>query len=416
MCHRESDSKQTKLMKVLQVNATFGDGSTGNIVKDIQDTCLKNGIECRTAYAFTSYSINSFQGYKIGSTIENKIHALLSRINGKSGYFSYFSTKHLIRIIDEYKPDVINLHNLHSNYVNLPMLLGALAERDIATVVTLHDCWFFTGGCTHYTAAGCRKWMHDCKGCPKKKQDTPAYFKDKAYAILADRYKYFGQIPRLYLVGVSKWITSEASKTIFNKRNCRTIHNGIDSGIFKPVKSDFRLKLGLENKYVILGPASKWLSKDNSQLLDKTVSALHDDEVLLLFGCNNDQLKLNLPHVILHGFTSNKCELAQLYSAADVFANCSHEDTLPTVNLEAQSCGTPVVVYDNTGMKETIKPGCGISVRTDDIQSFISAIADMKGRKKTSKDELHQWIQNNFDKSRNYFEYINLFQSIANGI
>lgn len=401
-------------MKVLQINATFGDGSTGNIVKDIQETCLKNGIECRTAYAFTSYSINSFQGYKIGSKIENKIHALLSRINGKSGYFSYFSTKHLIRIIDEYKPDVINLHNLHSNYVNLPMLLSALAERDIATVVTLHDCWFFTGGCTHYTAAGCSKWMQDCKGCPKKLQDTPAYFKDKADAILADRYKYFGQIPRLYLVGVSDWITSEASKTVFKNANCRTIHNGIDTDIFKPVKSDFRSKLGIEDKYVILGPASKWLSNDNSRLLDKTVSSLHDDEVLLLFGCNKDQLKLNLSHVIFYGFTSNKHELAQLYSAADVFANCSHEDSLSNINLESQACGTPIVSYNNTGLKGSTNPQFSFSVETDDIDAFILTLKNMRNTKNGACVSLNNWVYETFNKERNYLEYIELYKSIYN--
>lgn len=399
-------------MKVLLINATYGNGSTGTIVKDIQELCLKNGVECRTAYAYTSVPENTFKGYKIGSTVENKIHALLSRINGKSGYFSYFSTKHLIKIIDEYKPDVVNFHNLHSNYVNLPMLLKALAKRDIPTVVTMHDCWFFTGGCVHYTGIGCNKWLTDCRNCPKKLKDTPAYFKDKAFAILADRYRFFGDIPRLYLVGVSKWIMSEAAKTVFKNADCRFIHNGVNTEIFKPIQSRLRQRLGIEDKYVILGAANKWFSPDNSRLLSKTVDSLTDSETLLLFGCTEEQKRMALPHVITYGFTTNKTEMAELYGIADVFANCSHEDTLPTVNLESQSCGTPVVSYNNTGLKESTHPEYGLSIETDNIDSFVSALKSMKGRKEIVAGELREWIKLNFDINRNYLEYINLYKEI----
>lgn len=33
-------------MKVLQVNATYGLGSTGTIVRDLKHHCQANGIEC----------------------------------------------------------------------------------------------------------------------------------------------------------------------------------------------------------------------------------------------------------------------------------------------------------------------------------------------------------------------------------
>ena len=53
--------------------------------------------------------------------------------------------------------------------------------------------------------------------------------------------------------------------------------------------------------------------------------------------------------------TSSAKELAQIYSAADVFVNPTYEDTFPTVNMEAEACGTPVITYNTGGCAETIR-------------------------------------------------------------
>ena len=53
--------------------------------------------------------------------------------------------------------------------------------------------------------------------------------------------------------------------------------------------------------------------------------------------------------------TSSTKELAQIYTAADVFVNPTYEDTFPTVNMEAEACGTVVITYNTGGCVETIK-------------------------------------------------------------
>ena len=179
-------------MRVLQINAVYGAGSTGVIVEDIHKLSLSKGIESFVAYSSSQYAQSDIvNGYKIGNTFGKKIHALLCRINGEQGYFSKFSTLKLIKHIKEINPDIVQLHNLHSNYINLNMLLSFLAKDNIKTIVTLHDCWFYTGGCFHYTAVGCDKWKSGCGNCPKKRKDTPAYLFDRSAKILKDRKKIF---------------------------------------------------------------------------------------------------------------------------------------------------------------------------------------------------------------------------------
>ena len=65
-------------MKIIQINEVYGFGSTGIIVRDLQDICYHNGIECIVAYSQSQDTVKN--GYQLGNFISNKIHALLSRI------------------------------------------------------------------------------------------------------------------------------------------------------------------------------------------------------------------------------------------------------------------------------------------------------------------------------------------------
>ena len=394
-------------MRVLQVNATYGLGSTGTIVRDLKHYCQANGIECHVAYAKTSEKVD--RGYKIGNRFSNKLHALLSRIAGKQAYFSYFPTLRFIRYIKNLRPDVVHLHNLHANYINLPMLLKYLAKNDIRTIITLHDCWWYTGGCFHYTAAGCSKWLDKCGNCPKRTSDTPAYLYDRSAKILEDRKKQLLSIPRLTIVGVSDWISNEARKSFLASKEIKTIHNGIDLTVFKPTHSDLRERLGLIDKYVILGPASKWLDPVNKEVFDYFAANMKDDEVLLLFGTEKTDRPLPT-NVNLYGYTRDKHELAALYTMADVFVNCTREDSLSLINVEAQACGTPVVTFDATGPKETVDEEYSLSIQVGNCEKLYDSVQFIRLRAEDGRDSnFREFISCKFSKTDKFKEYINLY-------
>ena len=62
----------------------------------------------------------------------------------------------------------------------------------------------------------------------------------------------------------------------------------------------------------------------------------------------------NPANIIKISRTNSAVELAEIYTAADVFLNLTYEDNYPTVNLEAQACGTPVITYDTGGSVESV--------------------------------------------------------------
>lgn len=401
-------------MKVLHINAVYGVGSTGVIVEDIHKLSMKNGIESCVAYSTTPRDPEGIPfGFAIGKTLGKKAHALLCRINGKQAYFSRPETKKLLKYMDKVKPDIVHLHNLHSNYIHLNMLLDYLAKKDISTVITLHDCWFYTGGCFHYTNAKCDGWLKGCGNCPKKKADTPALFLDCSAKILKDRAKYFGAIGDLTVVGVSEWITNEGTRTFLKGRRALPIHNGINTEFFVDTPSSIKDKLGIQDKFVLLGMSNKWLLSINKEALNYFSANMPKDAVMVIVGCNEEQ-RASLPeNVIGMDYIHDRETLRQVYSMADVFVNCTREESLSLVNVEAQCCGTPTVTYRNTGAQETVDNVNSFSVETENYQALFEKAMEIKANGKAKYSQgCRKFVVGKFDREENYKKYIELYKTV----
>lgn len=397
-------------MRIVQINVNYGFGSTGIIVRDLQKKCIQNGIDCEVIYSVADGIVEN--AYQIGNLVSNKVHALLSRICGKQGYFSFFSTIRLLYHLQKKKIDVIHLHNLHSGYINLPILLKYTAINNIAVVVTLHDCWFYTGGCCHYTNVGCLRWLDKCGSCPKRKQEVKALLIDGTVSTLRDRYHLFGAIKNLYVVGVSQWIINEANQTVFKNAHCKTIHNGVDVDFFHPTNSDIRKRLNLDDKFVILAPSNKWFLDENREIFDYFALRLTSDMRILFIGNGCDESRLT-DKMINCGFISSREEIRSIYSSVDVMINCTREESLSLLNVEVQACGTPVITFSNTGVKETVDDRCGFAVEDGNPKALWDSMIQIKKKGKNSfSEKCVKWVKQEFDKDKNYQEYIELYNKI----
>ena len=398
-------------MRVLQINAVSGYSSTGRICVEIAEYLNNTGHEGYIAYA-DGFSFK--RSYKIGNKIDHKIHALFSRLFGLQAYFSVYSTRKLLKYIEKLNPDVVHLHNLHSNYINLKSLLCFLADNDIPTVISLHDCWFYTGKCTHYTVDSCYRWKENCGNCPRLNKDNPSWFFDRTAKLLRDKNKWFSQIPRLVVVGVSDWITNEAKKSILSSaRTITRIYNWIDLDVFKPVDAtELKLKLNLEGKFIILGVASGW---SNAKGLDKfleLVTILTDDMRIVLVG--NINRNISLPKNIIHlPSTHNVSELVQYYSMADVYLHLSPEETFGKTIAEALSCGTPAIVMNSTACPEVVDGNCGIILDNNQTDKILEAISKIKvkGQKTYSLDAISR-VKEHFNLESNIEKFVSLYKEL----
>lgn len=397
-------------MRVLQINAVINKGSTGIIARDICKAVVSYGGEAFFASQDKSQANNEFT---VGNWIDYKLHALYSRITGLQGYSSKTSTRALLYWIEQIKPDVVHIHNIHNNFINLPMLFTFLAEKKIPTVITLHDSWLLTGKCMHFLKYGCLKWKTGCYNCPAQKKEVPSLFLDRSHKVWDDRKKYIGKNPYVHIVGCSEWITNMAQESVLKERVVGTVHNGVNLDIFHPRENTIRNELSINDKYVILGMANKWLASENEETYRTFISKLQEDEVLVLIGCSQNQIKKLSGKVVGIPFVTERIRLAEFYSMADVFVNTTIVDTFPTVNLEALACGTPVVTYDSGGARETIDSKTGYLVNYGDVQALRESINHLKNvDKKKLKENCIDRAKSHFDSKICYDDYILLYQRI----
>lgn len=398
-------------MKVLQINAVSGIGSTGRTSVELADFLNSNGHEGYIAY---SSGFIYRKGYKIGSWFDAKIHGLLSRIWGQQAYYSLNATKKLLNHINVEKPDIVHLRNLHANFINLNILLNYLAVMDIPTVITLHDCWFYTGKCTHYTLDGCYKWQTNCGGCPRLKKDNPSWFFDRTRKMHQEKKNWFGKIPRLAVVGVSDWITNEAKGSFLSSASIiRRIYNWIDLSVFTPKDTLWlKKKYDLCETYVVLGVSSRWSNNKGFKIFLDLADNIPPDIKIILVGKIDSNV--SLPKNIIHfGETHSALELANYYSLADVYLHLSKEETFGKTIAEAISCGTPAIVPNATACPEVLGPECGIVINDTDIESIIKALEKIrKEGKNYYSNSCINHANKYFNKSHLIEEYIALYEEL----
>ena len=102
-------------MKVLFINSVCVIGSTGRICTDLAQQLEAEGNEVKIAYGRKGTVPEQFQKYavRIGTDFDCKMHAIQTRLFDTHGFGSKHATKEFLKWAEEYKPDLVWLHNLH---------------------------------------------------------------------------------------------------------------------------------------------------------------------------------------------------------------------------------------------------------------------------------------------------------------
>lgn len=400
-------------MKIVQINETCGTGSIGRLSLDLSMYLKDKGND--VLFVYTNDKSNYYNSYRTGSSIENKFHAVFSRITGLQGYFSYFSTKRLIRKLKKMAPDIIHIHNLHSNYINLKVLFDYCTKYKIKTVATLHDSWLFTGKCTYYVPAKCQKWKSTCGSCPLLHKDNvnPTFFFDRTHKCLLDKKDMIEKIPNFIGVGVSNWVTNDAKESlVLHSKKIITIYNWVDESIFKYRENNKRELLGIEKKKCVLMVSSILSIHKGYREMCYLAEKLSDEYVIIYIG--NNKHNYAIPQNVIHiEHTSNACELAEYYSMADVCVNTTLYETFGMVTVESLFCGTPVIIYGNTGSKELVNDDCGIVVdQTKGYEEIKKTVEKICSREILfDRSKIRKIMHERFNREKLLGEYLALYES-----
>jgi len=392
--------------KLLQINITANWGSTGKIAESIGIAAMKQGWESYIAYGRWS---NPSQSHliEVGSKFDMYAHYGEQRIFDNEGQCSRGATKRLIRQIDEIKPDVVQLHNIHDHYLNFRLLFEYLNKTDIKVVWTFHDCWAFTGHCFHFVTKDCSRWKTGCHDCLMK-GEYPKTFFDRCAKNYELKKRLFGGCKNLTIVPVSEWMGNFVKESFLREKRMQVIHNGVDLDIFKPSSPKYSVSDG---KFHILAVSSVWTKDKGIDDIFKLREYLSIGYEINMVGLSAEQLKVLPSGIKGIQCTQNVQELVKLYSSSDVLINPTYADTFPTINLEALACGTPVITYRTGGSPEAVDKKTGIVIKQGDVLSLANSIMWMKDNSLSVVD-CRKRAEEYFDKDKCFEEYIKLYDEI----
>ena len=309
-------------IKILQINAYYEVGSTGNIVKEIEEAGNTQGFEMHTIYCLNPKDVASNKVYYLGKKHDAAgIKKIFEWIfwGGKLEYNNDI-TNRIVNKIKELNPDIIHLHNLHGDFeygtINIKMLFQFLATIHKKIIWTFHDCWPITGRCYHFEYKKCDKWKNGCGHCPQRLFDREGVFWDYSSKNWNKKKLLYEGIDDMTIVTVSTWLNSVVKKSILKNRNIITIYNGVDTEIFKPSNKEKNW-----DKYRIL--TIGWDRRKGSKDYYKLSRLFSEDMEMIVVGRRPFFRRYRrLPSSIREiDRAKTPKDMAEIYKDADVYFN-----------------------------------------------------------------------------------------------
>lgn len=394
-------------------------GSTGRIVYSVSALAETKGFRTFRAYPKSRNLLPPKENDIIISSVPEKfLSTRMAYLTGLNGCLAWIPTWRLLKKLDQIKPDILHLHNLHDSYINLPMLFNWIKKHAVKVIWTLHDCWSFTGHCPHFLLCKCSKWKSGCGHCPQLgvypalRFDTTAWLWEK-------KKEWFTGVKDLTIVTPSAWLAGLVKESFLKEYPVEIVNNGIDLQTFKPVTSAFKKdhhfsapdadsEVSSSPKYMVLGVSMKWEMQKGADVFVDLAEKLGSDYRIVLVGSADTADAKFSDKILSIQRTHNAQELAAIYSAADVFVNPTREDNFPTVNLEALACGTPVITFDTGGSPETIDSSCGKVIPVDDNEAMLKEIIRVCETHPYSSDACIKRASC-FEKDKQFAEYLRFF-------
>jgi GT2 family glycosyltransferase/glycosyltransferase involved in cell wall biosynthesis/Flp pilus assembly protein TadD len=270
--------------------------------------------------------------------------------------------------------DLLHFHNLHGQFFN-PYSVATLSRLKPA-VWTLHDMQSFTGHCAH--SFDCQRWETGCGNCPNLRI-YPAIAKDATARLWEDKRSIYRH-SRLHLVVPSRWLLEKVSRSILSDHPVELVHNGIDTGVFRPFgRREVREALGIPEDTIVIGAAAHcgtirnpWKGGHHTRAVLEALGGTSLDFLFLDIGGDAPALSCRSMGT---GYIHDEKMLAMVYSALDIFLYTPEADNCPLVVLEALACGVPMVSFGVGGIPELIRDGHdGFVVPKGDLEATGRAV------------------------------------------
>lgn len=343
-------------MKVLQVNVRLQEGGAARIALDLHRQLLKVGVESRFAYGWgekggkSSAEAGVPHSFQVGQQIQVASNMLLHEVAGIDCMPPVGEgRKCLIEALQW--ADVVHLHVIHSYFLPFGWLVKELVRAGKPVIWTAHDYWMLTGRCAF--TEGCERWRDGCGSCPTQHNYPPAYFDFSATQLKVKRRLLAALGQRLHIVTPSEFV-AKAIRDGLPDVDVRVIPNWIDSE-FEAALYDVQLRADLINlstgkiKVVVIANDLSDSTKVDQVLVNQLTDMPHVE--IHTIGQNSPFAG---ERTINHGRITQRKQMVETISSADVALFTSEKDTFGLVVIEALACGVPVFAVESEASTEVL--------------------------------------------------------------
>ena len=402
-------------MRVMQVDVNFSGSSTGKIVQDLRDGLQEIGHDVLAVYG--RGETTALPGVlRIASPAEVIFHVGMTRLTGWTGGYSPFATRKLKQAIDEFKPDIVHLHELHGYYLNIDETMKFLHARGIPIVWTFHCEFMYTGKCGY--ANDCERWKTGCYDCPQLNEYPKSTIFDRTKQMYEVKRDTFQSLSKLRLVTPSAWLGQRVGESFLRERQVDVVYNGVDTdGVFYPRHREAaRKRLNITTRHVVVSAAPDLMSprKGGHYILELARRMVGFDLTFVMIGVGAG-FTHELPNVIALPRTRDQHFLAEMYSASDAFLLTSQKETFSMVAAESLACGTPVLGFDCGAPLEVAPEGYGRWVDHGDIDALQRLLIDVLNRPHLmhSREKCREFGALRYYKTAMVHQYHTIYMELA---
>ncbi len=386
-------------MKVLFINSVIKDGSTGNIMFNLQEIFRQNGHKTLFLYGRGKHPEQQ-RAKKITPAIEFYVNALFTRLFGLNSVKSPISSIRLKRQFKQFKPDAVVLGNLHGYYINENFLFKLLKSINVPVYYYMFDEYAYHGKCTY--AGDCKKYKDGCGNCPKLKEYPKTLF-DCSKKGFENKTRNYNGLSNLYFISTPQNCRRALDSPLFNEKQERVLSCawGIDvKNVYKPTDPSNVIKeLGLDiTKPVVI--SINQLSdprKCVKEVFFKAARECQNSDVQFVHIGNDDQSFIIPKNCVSLPYIKDQKKLSQICTLADAFVMTSKEDTYPTVCLISQACGTPIIGFNSSGIPDTACPETAKLFPVDELNSLINYIKTIDKKTDETSRKCREYALENFD-------------------
>lgn len=300
--------------------------------------------------------------------------------------------------INESDSDIVHAHWINGGLVSIRQL-GKIKKP---LVWSMLDFWPVMGA-EHYSSINPNsRWI---KGFEVVQRDKSDFGLDICAISAYLKKKYWGQINA---VVPGKWMLNEMKKSsLFPDLNPTVIPPALDTNLYYPVEKRIaREELDISPTVFVIGYGGGISGRkgwDIFKIIASQEIASHTQIEFLVFGSDFSPKDIRSRYPIKQlGKIRREEDLRIAYSCMDLLIMPSKMDTYGLIAQEAQSCGVPVICFENTGVADVIvNQNTGLTAENGSVKAILNAVESLI----INPDRLKRMSENARKRATDYWGY-----------